>query len=394
MNLNWKQLAIVQIGGSICLPVLMVGQILTQAYSPVSATVAIVAGNLILFGMACVTAFAGATQKKSTAEFAVDLFGERGKWFFVSAMVISMVGWFAIQLSLMGLCLSEWLQAFGFSVEEKVCNIFLGVIIALVGMGGLKGVARLANAISPLLAMTILFAILQPGSYASTNREFSISGISFVVAGSIAAVIDLPTFFREARSTKDALKAAFLLFCIALPLIEGAGAYLYLFHQGENLAELLQGLSIHPLWSRWILLFLILAGWTTNNANMYSAGVSFKQIFPSFKLKYCTLIVAMAGIVLSCLPILENLELFIGAIGVLLSSVGAVMITQLTLWKNSVDPKSSFVNILSASIGTAVGLTAHAKMITFTGIPLLEAFLGTLMIQLIARKYIYETSLS
>lgn len=104
---NWRQLSIIQIGGAICLPVMMVGQILAQMYGLTSALLVILIGNLLLFAMASVTSFAGAKEKKSTAEFAIDLFGHRGKGFFSGAMVISVVGWFAIQLQLMGLCLSS-----------------------------------------------------------------------------------------------------------------------------------------------------------------------------------------------------------------------------------------------------------------------------------------------
>jgi purine-cytosine permease-like protein len=394
MNQNWKELTIVQVGGSICLPVLMVGQILTQGYSPLSALLAIIAGNLILFCMACVTAFAGATQKKSTAEFAVDFFGDQGKLFFVGAMVVSMMGWFAIQLSLMGICAHEWLLSIGITLDKTACNFLLGSLIALVGLGGLKRVTHLANIISPLLALTILFALLQPGNSISSMTGFNFSGISLVVAGSIGAVIDLPTFFKEAKSPQDALKAAFILFCVALPLIEGAGAYLYLLHQGDNIAELLQGLSDHPFWNQWILIFLILAGWTTNNANMYSAGVSLNSLLPAVDLKYCILCVCLGGIALASLPILQNLEVVIGFIGVLLSSIGAVMISHLVMRREPLNSKECLGNICSVGIGTAIGLAALAQWITFLEIPLLEAFLSTLLLQLLFRNCVYETNLS
>ncbi len=396
MNQNWKQLSIVQVGGSICLPVLMIGQLLAKHYSPLSAFLAIVIGNLVLFALSFVTATSAANVRKSTAEFAINLFGSKGKLFFVGAMIVSMIGWFAIQLKLMGVCMSEALKYFSLDVGVDSASLLLGCFIAAAGMRGLQGITFIAKAISPLLALTIMYALMQQGNQSgdSTHQFFSAAGISLVVAGSIAAVIDLPTFFREAKSSKDARLAAFFLFCVALPLIEMAGAYLYMHHGGDNLIEILQNISPSSLWKGWILGFLVLAGWTTNNANMYSASVSLGQLFTKIQDKYCILIVCLSAMAIALLPILEHLEVFISFIGILLCNMGAVMVHSFLFQDAIIDENERFINILTVITGSLVGALSFLEVITLSGVPLLEAFLVTFCMKFLFPRKEYAKDLS
>ncbi len=374
---NWRQLAAVQVGGSLCLPVLMVGQTLSQTYGIFSAWIAIALGNLMLFLLALFTSYAGASQKKSTAELAAAIFGKYGRSYFALALVISMIGWFAIQLKLMGLCLNI-----------PFSSILLGLCIGVGGLKGLQGVTLLANIFTPLLAMTILYALMSQGQsppliISSDFTSLAFSGLALVIAGSIAAVMDLPTFFREAKSKKDGWIAAFLLFCVALPLIEATGAYLSFLHPEHNLVDIFQQLSGNPLWQGWISLFLILAGWATNNANMYSASVSLEQIVPTIGLKGRICLTCGLGTALSCFPLLDHLEIFIGAIGILLSSMGAVMVGHIMFKERGDNPTLSLINLSIWAIGTAVGFLTMTHQLTLTTLPLLDAFTFAMLLKMV-----------
>ncbi|MFQ5729271.1 MAG: cytosine permease [Waddliaceae bacterium] len=370
---NWQQLAVVQIGGAICLPIFVVGHALAKTYGLHSAILAILVGNLMLLVLGCVVAWASASYRQSTAELAVDLFGTKGKGFFSAALVLSMVGWFAIQLNIMTLSLQTIIGR-DLALSGNVC---LGILITLAGIKGMRGLTTLANISMPILLLTIAYAIYNASHtpvVVKQSQAFTCAGISLALATAIGAVIDLPTFFRIAKSPKDGIIAIIVLFGFVLPLIEAVGVYLYVHSQGENILEVLASPSSPKLWKLWILGFLLLAGWTTNNANLYSASVSMKTLLPRLTDTARILSVGAVGTLLSCLNFLDNMAAVLDVIGIILASMGAVMIGLFLSKKGSSQP----VNFIVWNIGLIGGFLSLYGY-GLTGIPVLDAFLVAIM---------------
>jgi len=378
-NQSWSQLAVVQAGGAFCLPVLMIGQSLAQSHGLVSALLAILVGNLILFFIGLIAAISSAKQRKSTAEFAVEIFGEYGKVLFAGAMAIALIGWFAIQLKLMGMALQDHsTQLFDSFAPKLIQSIIiqasLGSIIMLVGSRGISAITKMANALLPLLCGTIVFALLKSGGHAPLAdevRPITFEGISIVLASAIAIVIDLPTFFREARSSKDAAFAVVILFCLALPIVEFAGIWLYIKEGGNNILDVFRNVSANPLWQVWITGFILFAGWAMNNCNMYSSGISMEQIFPHISQKGRMAIACTIGTALSCFNILEHLEFFLNLLGIFLSSMGALMVIHL-LCRN---PTSPYLQYFSCGWGIVFGFISLTEIFSLTKIPVIDTFL-------------------
>lgn len=369
---NWAQLASVQIGGAICLPVFVIGHTLAKTYGISSAIIGIVFGNLLLLAIGSVVAVASASIRKSTAECAVDLFGEQGKSFFAAAMVLSMVGWFAIQLNVMTLSFQEVIEA----AYPAIGNLVLGTLIIGTGIRGIKGLTTLSNLSIPVLIATIGYALFNtksmPLSESIDTQALTFTSISLVLACGIGAVVDLPTFFRLAKSKKDGLLAAVILFGLILPLIEGVGVYLFAHSQSDNIVSLLATPTSSMLWKLWVILFLLLAGWTTNNANLYSASVSFKVIALKLNDTRRIILLGVAGTLLSCFNFLDHLVFVLDVIGIVLVSMGAVMILHF-LSKQKSHKK---INFASWTIGILGGFASQSAL-TLTSIPVLDAFIIT-----------------
>ncbi len=98
---NWRQLLCIQIGGAICLPVIITGQMLVKNYGYLSALGAIILGNFFLMMYAYLTSSMATKERKSTVECVITIFGTKGTHIFGFVFIISMLGWFAIQLNLM-----------------------------------------------------------------------------------------------------------------------------------------------------------------------------------------------------------------------------------------------------------------------------------------------------
>lgn len=370
---NWLQLATVQIGGVICLPIFVVGYIVAKSFGVFSAILAIILGNFLLFLMAISVAKSSVKHRKSTAEYAVFLFGPKGKHFFSLSIVFTMLVWFGIQINIIVLSVRDVIEVNFLGLE----NVFLGLVLTITGMGGMRFLTTLANMSMPLLLLTIGYAVYQAGSSPMILRDSEIltySGLSIILGSSIGVVVDLPTFFCISRSTKDSVFAACILFILVIPLLEGVGVYLFAHGQGESIVELLLSGSSDKLWKTWIIAFLVFAGWTTNNANLYSAAINLRTLLPTLSSKTHILIAGFFGSALSYFNLLENMTLFLDCIGILLGSMGAVMFIQLLKEKK----EYYYVNFSSWLIGVFGGIFSLFGY-AFTEIPMLDAFIVATM---------------
>lgn len=374
MRQNWKSLLLIQAGGVICLPVFIIGHALAKTYGIYSALLAIFFGNVLLLMMGVVSASSSALHRKSTAECAIDVFGSKGKELFAGAMVFSMIGWFAIQLNIMTSSF-EGLQDYGI-----IFNILLGCIITIIGIRGMSSLNALATLSMPFLLMTIGYALysVNGSPMILQNEELTLSGMSLVLACGIAAVIDLPTFFRLATTRQDGIIAACLLFGLVLPLVEGVGLYLFMHSQGEHLLQVLVLPNSGMLWKGWVITFLILAGWTTNNANLYSATVSLETLAPRLSEKSRTLLIGFTGTILSCFNLLDHLILVLDLIGIVLGSMGAIMMFHFA-FKQLKNEKE---NIIAWTVGFLSGVCGYLGY-TLLKIPVLDAFTFALITKIL-----------
>jgi purine-cytosine permease-like protein len=374
---TWLQLSSIQVGGSICLPVIMIGHVLSENYGFKTAVAAIAIGNLILLLLSLAATSRSAKERKSTVENASLYFGEQGSSLFAWLMVVCLLGWFAIQLNMMHESAWEIIRYAQLEwMPEMFLTIFIGGGITAVVVCGLSGMGWMASLCAPLLIATLGFALYQAPIPAETLKEEKIvwGSISLVMAVSIATVIDLPNFFRYARSQKDCVATLILLFGVATPLIEGIGVYFASSLPGSPLLEALK-LNQTGFWTLWSVSFLLVGGWITNNTNLFSAVVSAEKLLPTLSEKKRTLVLGGLGTLLACANPAEYLEFVVNAMGIAVASMGGVIITGRLF--PSVRASKSIV--LSYPIcwfsGAFIGYFALIVGPSITGIALMDAFL-------------------
>lgn len=293
---TWKTLTAIQIGGALCLPVLMVGQQLAAEVGFLEAVCAIIVGNILLAIIALLIGTFGARQKMSTIECAERFLGTQMTYAVAIAVVVSSLGWFALQLDVMVEPCMHYFSSF----EMQVARVLLGVAITLATIHGVAAIGKLADYAVPIFGITLICAVWNVHApIAYSTPTLAINPLLTVVALALAAIVDLPTFFRFARSERDAQISVLLLCCIALPAIEIAGAYIGIASGKLAITDALIG-SGGTVWQTWIVLFLILAGWTTNNANIYTASVSLRHLVPALGEKWALMLLGLLGTALSC----------------------------------------------------------------------------------------------
>lgn len=373
---NWWQLSSIQIGGTICLPVIMIGHFLCQTYGFTSSLIAILIGNAILFILGLISAKMSYEKKKTTMDNARDYFGETGSSFFSLTMVFSLLGWFGIQLNMMSISIIDLL-----SIDSNYLislNIILGLLITFVALRGISAINILANLSLPLLVLTLVYSLFTLKSKSEISHyPISIVGASSVIAMAIAVVIDLPTFFRHAKSCKHGFISIAIIFGMALPLLEIVGVYLSSGITGGTILDVFKRQE-GPFWNLWIVLFLILAGWTTNNLNLYSAVICLEPLLKVYSEKKRTLLIGIVGTLLSCFNLLDHIEIVLDIMGILITSMGTVIITRylLSLFNHSHFFVQNYLwNLLAWTLGISAGFFSLAGT-SFTTIPVLDAAIG------------------
>jgi purine-cytosine permease-like protein len=151
--------------------------------------------------------------------------------------------------------------------------------------------------------------------------------------------------------------------------------------QGVTEGSILDALkrSEIPLWNVWIALFLILAGWTTNNLNLYSAAMNMQSIYKNVSEKSLTLLLGLVGTVLSFFDLLAHLEAVLDLMGILVVSMGSVIIFRYAIVQmigQGNRPCYHPLNIYAWAIGIGFGLLSLTDY-SLTAIPLVDAIIGT-----------------
>lgn len=398
-KLSWWQLSSIQIGGAICIPLLLAGQTLNQSYGFESAIISIFIGNTILLFLGLITAKMSFEERKTTIENAEKYFGKVGVHFLALILASSLLGWFAIQLNMMSWSIIDlFFLDSSDSLFRIGLNTTLGLLITIAAFYGIKSLNALANCTVPLLLATLFYALFTLEKEPSTvDHEFSIRGVSIVVGLIIVGVIDFPTYYRHTKSLKDSYISIFLIFGFVLPCLEIIGVYLASNATGESFLNVLKG-NHGNLWNIWIAFFLIFAGWTTNNLNIYSGSVYLNYSVKNLSHMQSTLYFGLLGTLCASVNLLDHFESVLRVISVFIGSMGAVVITRYFL--NQIQNKSLYLenqlsNLIAWVLGIIVGVISIAGM-SITSIAVLDAALSSsfavLLIQSTTKKVAYESN--
>jgi len=377
---SWWQMTSIQIGGVICLPILMAGQELARTYGFAKAALLIIIGNSLLFLLGLVKIRMAYKNKKTTIQNAKDYFDKKGTKLFASTIIVSLVGWFAIQLNLISLSVEKGLGAIlGYNpINPLILNIIIGAIITLAALKGIRALNKLSDISMPVLAIAMGYTLYKAFVYGGVSSApviaGSYKGISLVLASSLLAIIDFPTYYRFAKSLKDGVISILATVILATSAIELIGTYVAIKLPGATILETLTAYS-GTYYQVFILLFLVLAGWTTNNANLYSSSVTLENIYPKLSQTKSTLLVGFIGTFISCFNVIAKFEATLALMGILISSMGAVIaVRYIAKCFFKYLPKISGYNLIAWGFGVVQGFFVFFNIFSISGIEIIDAF--------------------
>lgn len=330
-RIGWFKLGLVWIGGVISLSATALGGALGSGMPLSQAIISTIIGSFVLAILSSICCIVGSKTGLAMSLISSYSLGKRGAILVSLVTAIALFGWFGVQLDLFGDTLAQViLNVFNVSIPSNILIIFGGILMTMTAMFGYKAIEKLSVVAVPLLAI-LLF-----GSLFITLSNFSISelmntpitaspiplgtAISMVIGSLAVGVIIGPDYSRYARTNKDAILSSSFGFFVGTIVVLLISAILAKATSETDIISIFIGLG----WGTGAMVVLILAQWTTNNTNIYSASLNFSIIFSRIPKYILTVGAGVVGITLAMLGIYDNFIMFLSFLSVLIPPVGGI----------------------------------------------------------------------
>ena len=327
-------------GWIICLSTMLTGGALAMGLDFQSALIATVAGMAILTVISAPLAALGGKFGVSTTMITRPVFGMLGsKVFGIIVALLNGIGWFAFQAAFFALTMQQ-LFPNSFFNDLTVGSIIGGFFMTLTALYGYKGIAILSFLAVPLIIILSAFggiAAVETGgglnallSATATGTPISLSSaIAIVVGNAVLGSLIFSDISRYAKNAKTGAVSASMGYLIGgvFTIICGLAMAYVTNVQGigstPNLPQVMVtlGLGVGAL------VILVLAQWTTNTANLYSASLGIGS-FLNVPQKVTVAIMGIIGTLMAVFNVYEIFIPFLVALGTALPPIGGVMLAD------------------------------------------------------------------
>ncbi|MEM9001774.1 MAG: cytosine permease [Bacteroidota bacterium] len=376
---KWFSLAGIWFGGIVSVPALLIGSSLISGLSFNSSVWAGLIGFSFVVLFMSLLSMAAVERRKATVALASSSFGENGAKVIVALVIgLSTLGWFGIQSNIAGASFSKILITMGGpDIPIWATSVFWGIVMVLTAVFGFKYLKWLNYIAVPAIILLLVYGLVitfkshsfqEVLAFKPKNNMPFLQAVGLAIGFiSVGGVIS-PDYNRFAASKRDAvLGSIFGIVPSALCLL-AIGAILAITQGTYDIVEIFSSLGF-PFFAMSI---LILATWTSNVMNSYSAGLAFNDLFKleEASRSKTTLIVGIVGILLAALGILSHFMSFITLLTITITPIAGVMISDYYIAK-SYQEEASKVNwkgISSWGAGVAIMLMMDSQVKNILGI--------------------------
>lgn len=334
---SWLSIAFIWAGNVICVPALMVGAMVSAGLNFKDSILAMFIGYGITVALMMLIAAQSAQTGRPSMVAVSRALGERGSQFTISLITaISMIGWYGYQTIVCATSFCSLMKSgFGISFPEWVACLLWGTLMLITAFYGI-GLTKILNVVSvPLLFVFLIYGVslaLGDGgaavlaAYEPAESSGMMVGITISIGGFISGAATCGDYNRY---SKDAKSAALSCLFGVIPAGVGAlacGAVLAICSGDSDITVMFANVGL-PIVG---MLVLILATWTTNVGNAYSAGSAVVNVFKlkDDKRAAVTAICGIIGILLSLGGIVYYFVDFLSILSYLITPICAVLIAD------------------------------------------------------------------
>jgi len=336
---NWLEMGLVWVGIGMCLAALMLGGVVGFGLDLTSAAGAIILGSFVLTIINALCSIVGADTGLSTAMIGRFAFGDIGVYITAAILALGCYGWFAVQLGLFGETAVTGINLItGVVVSTQLLIVIGGILMIATAIYGYRGIALLSKIAVPLMVIILLaslIGILNERPWGTLVTEgppgdpmpFGVA--ASIIAGSfmVGAVIG-PDISRYAKDRKHAVGASVFGFLIGFSMMVYLGSILAHAVGEWDAVKIMIGLG----WGLIAIIVLVLAQWTTNDNNLYSASLNLSVIFRTWPKWKLTLIAGALGIIIALSGIYGKFVQWLMILSATIPPIGGVYVTDYFLF--------------------------------------------------------------
>lgn len=356
---SWISIAAVWIAIGIDLSGAFLGVALASGMAFWPAIGATMLGSLLLGLLATACAYVGASTGLSSAMISRAVFGKIGGAVLALAISISLVGWFAVQAGFFGANAQiAFVEFTGIDVPVAVFSGIGGVLMAITAFWGYRSINRLSSLAVPLLLLLLIVGVVvafvtqgASGLDAAVEATFTFGGaVSLVMGIFILGVVLAPDMARWAKTPKQAMAAGFVGFFFGNSIILVVAIMLARIMNESELMTIYFALSLGGV----AVIVLILAQWTTNTTNLYSAGLAFASVSQRLNRRTVTVALGVVGILVGIVGAADYFVQFILVIGTVIAPYGGVYLAAFftgrrgARWEHGADTPTADVWSIAA----------------------------------------------
>ncbi|MCI2265101.1 cytosine permease [Sediminivirga luteola] len=399
---SWLSMGLVWSGVGISLGLLLTGGTIGDGLNIREALVAAFVGGAILTVVTSLTGIIGARLRLSTAMAARFAFGRSAIVLIAFIMALGCYGWFAVQLGLFGdTAATAWTALTGGSIGSWLFIIIGGVLMISTAVIGYKALDILSKLAVPLMTVLIIastWRVLEANTWdeilamEGNGEPISVGvGISLTVSSFIVGAVIAPDVSRYAKSPAHTIGGAVLAFGIVTPLVLITGTLMAMETGTSDIVNIMIGLG----WGVLALVLLMLAQWSSNDNNLYSAALGLAVIFTKLQKWQLTAIAGVVGIILALMGIYQNFPAFLNVLGVCIPPVAGVIIADYYFGKR-VHYGSSLVDsvpvlrpfaLAAWIVGSLVALITTYTPLFITTMPVIDGMVSAGVVLFLLNRF-------
>nr|VFJ48054.1 MAG: cytosine permease [Candidatus Kentron sp. FW] len=362
-------IGLIYIGMGLALPAFLVGTQIGTALGLGATILAIVLSGLILTAVGATTGAIGAKVRLSTYMITQITFGRLGANIVNLLIACAIAGWFGVIVHMFASSLNSlFIEQFSLDFGITVWSIFGGILMVSTAVWGFQGLDKLS-----LLAVPLLFGLLIVTNWhilaeTTLSHVLSVPGsgtisfgvaVSMMASGFIGGAAIMPDISRYGKTTKDGAIGAMLCFLPGMTVVLTLSAIPAIAIGELDIVKVMTGFG----WPIASTLVVIMAAWTSNDNNLYSASLGVASVVRNAEKWRITIVIGSVGTLLAVLGIMEKFIPFLNVVGVVTAPMAGTYIADYFVRKAEyeradVDSAPAFrpVALISWAVGSLVAL--------------------------------------
>ena len=396
---SWASIAFIWAGSVCCVPALMVGAGITAGLPFGQGALAMFIGYAICVVLMVLMSILSSDKGVPTVVAASGAFGKIGSGYVVSFIIaFCFICWFGFQAVVCGEAFAGLLATMGLSIPGWLSTVIWGLVMCLTAVFGINWI-KILNIVSvPALIVILVYAAIAVFSDAESAAAIAnyepagslsmVSAIGMAVGGFATGAVLSGDTTRYCKSRRDVLVS-----CVVGVIPMGGVLAIHSGAAGMDTGSIVNMLSSvgSPILG---LLVLVLATWTTNVSNAYSAGFALLSLTRAKDERRAmfTLIAGVLGTALALFGITNYFNNFLNILAAFIPPVaGVVIMDYFVINKMRVDKWHAvdgfnWAGIISWLGGSAVALAFPSVLVpTINGI-VVSCILYLILYPLIGKK--------